>query len=86
MERVEPPVAGARTELRIQIAAVVRSDGRLEDIVVLTKSTPAITSAAVEDLASWEFKPASRDGAPIAADVVLEIPFSFSPQLATRVH
>lgn len=85
-ELIDTPVSSARTEQRIQIAAVVRKDGQLEDIAVLTKAAPGVTRAALEDLASWEFKPATRDGAPIAVDVVIEIPFSFPQALATRTQ
>jgi hypothetical protein len=85
-ELIDTPVSSARTEQRIQIAAVVKQDGQLEDIAVLTKAAPGVTRAALEDLASWEFKPASRDGAPITVDVVIEIPFSFPQVLATRTQ
>jgi hypothetical protein len=39
----------------------------------------------IQDLASWEFKPATRDGAAVDVDVVLEIPFSLPPEIASHV-
>jgi Gram-negative bacterial TonB protein C-terminal len=85
-EMIAPEVSGARTEQRIQIAAVIKPDGRLEDISVLNRATPDASRAALQDLALWEFKPASRDGAPVAVDVVIEIPFSFPPSIVTRTQ
>ena len=82
VEPVETVVPGARTEFRIQIAAVVRKDGKIDDISLLRSAGSALAQAVIQDVASWEFKPASRDGAPVDVDVVMEIPFSFPSQIA----
>jgi hypothetical protein len=85
LEPVETLVPGARTEFRIQIAAVIRKDGKIDGISLLRNTGPAFAQAVIQDVASWEFKPASRDGAPVDVDVILEIPFSFSAEIAKRV-
>ena len=84
LEPVETLVPGARTEFRILIAAVIRKDGKIDGISLLRNTGPAFAQAVIQDLASWEFKPASRDGTPVDVDVVLEIPFSFSSEIAKR--
>jgi hypothetical protein len=81
-ESVEPVPPGARTELRVQLAGVINKEGKLEVRALLRNLTPAQESAILRDVQSWEFKPATRDGAPVETDVVLEIPFSLPPQLA----
>ena len=81
-ESVEPVPPGARTELRVQLAGVISKDGKLQVRALLRNLTPALESAVLRDVGSWEFKPATRDGAPVDIDVVIEIPFSLPPQVA----
>ena len=50
--------------------------------MVITQNGEA--KAVIQDVASWEFKPATRDGTAVDVDVVLEIPFSFSSEIAKR--
>ena len=80
-EPVEPVPPGARTEVRVQLAGVITKEGKLEVRALLKNLTPAQESAVLQDVQSWEFKPAMRDGAPMNIDVVLEIPFSLPPQM-----
>jgi len=81
-ESVETVAPGSRMELRVQIAGVITKEGKLEVRNLLRNLTPAYESAVLRDMESWEFKPATRDGAPVDIDVVLEIPFSLPPRVA----
>lgn len=81
-ESVEPVPPGARTEMRVQLAAVITKEGKLEVQALLRNLAPALESAVLRDVESWEFKPATEDGMPVDIDVVLEIPFSLPPQVA----
>jgi hypothetical protein len=83
-ESVEPIPPGARTELRVQIAGVISKEGKLESPTLVRSLNPALENAVLRDLESWEFKPATHDGAPVDVDVVIEIPFSLPPQVARR--
>ena len=83
-ESVEPVPPGARTELRVQLAGVISKEGKLEVRALLRNLNPALEGAVLRDVQSWEFKPATRDGAPVDIDVVIEIPFSLPPQVAQR--
>ncbi|MGD0295703.1 MAG: energy transducer TonB [Bryobacteraceae bacterium] len=85
VEPLEEPLAGTRTEFRVQIAALIRKDGKIEGISLLRNVAPALDQAVMRDVAAWEFKPAMRDGAPVDVDVVIEIPFSLPPEIARRV-
>lgn len=75
-----------RAERRLQIAAVISKDGKVDDISVLRSVTPAIDKAVVQDLASWEFRSATRDGSPVDVDVVMEIPFNLPVEVAQRAQ
>jgi len=83
-ESVEPVAPGARTEMRVQIAAVISKEGKLEVRALLRNLAPALESAVLRDVQSWEFKPATEDGMPVDIDVVIEIPFSLPPHIAQR--
>lgn len=83
-ESVEPVPPGARTEIRVQVEAVINKEGKFEKVILLRDLSPALESAVFRDVKSWEFKPATRDGMPVDIDVVLEIPFSLPPQIAQR--
>jgi TonB family protein len=83
-ESVDPVPPGARTEIRVQIQAVINKEGKFDRVVLLKDISPGLESAIVRDVKSWEFKPATRDGVPVDIDVVLEIPFSLPPQIAQR--
>lgn len=83
-EPVDPVPPGARTELRVQIAGVITKEGKLVVRQLLRDLAPALESAVLRDIQSWEFKPATQDGTPVDTDVVLEIPFSLPPRLASK--
>jgi len=76
------PYTGPQTTQRIQIAATLGADGKLAQIVVLSRAGPALRQVVVDDAASWEFKPATRDGIPVAVELVLEIPFNLPLSVA----
>ncbi len=81
-ETVEPVLPGTRTELRVQLAAVITKEGKLQGIKLLRILAPPLESAILRDISAWEFKPATRDGIPVDVDVVMEIPYSLPPQIA----
>lgn len=78
LQPVSAMLGGSRVEHLLQIAAVIKQDGRLDRISLLRRAAPAIEQAVVQDLESWEFKPALRDGQPVDVDVVIEIPFNLT--------
>ena len=51
-------------------------------MIFLRNLGPGIEQAVLQDLAAWEFKPATRDSVPVDVDVVLEVPYSLPPQIA----
>ena len=79
LEALEEPGA-THVKQRVQMAATVSKEGKLTGVTVLSNPPPAVAQAAMQDLTSWEFKPATRAGAPIEVDIVLEIPFNLAPQ------
>jgi hypothetical protein len=86
LEPVEAAAAGNRVEQRVQFAAVIKKDGHLDAISLLRNLAPAIQQTVAQDLACWEFRPATRDGTAIDIDVVIEIPFNLSPEIARQTE
>jgi TonB family protein len=63
-----------------QFGAMIDKTGRISGAEVIRGSSdPALRRRALEEVASWEFKPALRDGQPMDVDIVLDIPFRFPP-------
>jgi len=60
---------------RVQLAATILKTGRVDAISVLNGLANPFTQAAINDLQSWSFTPAVRDGQPVDVDIVVEIPF-----------
>ena len=71
----------------VQLAATIDNSGHVSGVRVLR--SPAIEPVrrkAAEELATWEFQPAMRNGEPIAVDVVVEIPFEFASASQQPAH
>ena len=65
-----PPLSGT-----VQLAAVIDQNGHLVSVKLMRSSGGESFSArALEEVQSWEFKPALRNGQSIDVDIVLEIP------------
>jgi TonB family protein len=68
-----------RVEGKVQLGAVIHTDGYVYGITVLRGVDPRLDNSATAALRKWEFEPARRDGVPVDVDVVIEIPFRLRP-------
>jgi periplasmic protein TonB len=69
----------ARVEGIVLVDAIVLADGRVGADVTVTQSldrTFGLDEAAVEASKRWTFRPATQDGKPVSAHVVIEHVFS----------
>ena len=83
LEPVRPTPAGSdRIEQRVQVSAVIKHDGTVDRVSLLKHLPPEVEKFVIQDLQSWEFKPAMRSGTPVDVDVVVEIPFNLSVEMA----
>ncbi len=69
-----PPPPGTN-EGFIQISAVIDKSGKITGLTPLPGRFPQIAAAAAQDLAAWEFRPATRNGEAIDVDVIIELSF-----------
>lgn len=75
-----PAAIAERVEGKVQIAGVVRTNGRVDLLRILKGVDPRLDQSAEEALMKWEFVPAERNGVPVEVDLVAEIPFLLAPQ------
>lgn len=59
----------------VHVIAVIDESGKVQDARAESDSSTAMAGAAVAAFRKWMFKPASRDGVPVAATVMM--PFVF---------
>lgn len=74
-----PRKNGLPRNQRVRLALRIGTDGKPDLVAVLGALAPDLAQQAIEDLRKWEFRPALRNGRPVAVDAVLEIPFSGVP-------
>jgi protein TonB len=68
----------ARITGKIVLAVTVLPDGTVGDVQVLQSLDPkyGLDALAVETTRSWRFTPGTRDGAPVAVQVMIELDFN----------
>ncbi len=76
-----PAAISERIQGKVQLAGVIRVNGRVDQLRVLKGVDPRIDRSAQEALLKWEFMPAERNGRPVEVDLVAEIPFLLAPQV-----
>ncbi len=59
----------------VTLYAVIGSDGSVTDVRVLNGVDDRLDQYAREALARWHFRPASKNGSPVALEAVVKIPF-----------
>ena len=69
-----------RIEGRVQLACVIDREGRVSAVELVRGIDARLNQSAEEALSKWEFYPATRNGAPVDVDVLVEIPFRLAPR------
>ena len=78
------PAISSQEESRVQIAAIIRKDGQVEGIKIVSGREVGLYQRAIEDLQNWQFHPALHNGVPMDVDIVVEIPFRLTTPVAGR--
>jgi TonB family protein len=77
----EAKAAGIEGIVRVEV--LVLTDGTVGEAATVVQSLDAkfgLDDEAVKASKQWKFKPATRDGNPVAAHVVIEHTFTFPPK------
>lgn len=79
LHRPEPPYTGEARRARLQGAVVmwlvIDKDGKVEDILLLKPLGLGLDEQAVSTVSTWRFKPATKDGVPVAVRVTVQVTF-----------
>jgi len=79
LEKVDPAYPPQLIEDRIEgtvtLYAVIRSDGKVEGVRVLHSVDDRLDANARTALERWQFRPATKNGAPVDLEAVIQIPF-----------
>jgi TonB family protein len=73
----------ARLDGTAFITMIVSPTGQPEQVQVSEATHPRFAEAAVAAVKKWQFKPATKDGQPVA--VQWTVPIQFSPQMPTSL-
>jgi TonB family protein len=65
----------ANVQGNVTLYAVIHSDGSVGEIRVLASPDDRLDALARSALARWKFRPATKDGQPVALEAVVVIPF-----------
>jgi hypothetical protein len=78
-DEVAAAPANAPAEGTVQLSAIIDREGRVSAATALAGEalSDAFRLRAVEELRTWEFQPALRNGEPVEVDIVVEISFQF---------
>lgn len=67
----------------VTLYAVIRPDGSVSDVRVLNGIDDRLDEYARQALSRWHFTPASKNGAPVALEAVVKVPFRASRARST---
>ena len=70
---VSPQVDFATAGESVEVEFTVSTAGKPSNISVLSSKDFALSDAVVNAVKQWQFKPAQKDGAPVATKVILPV-------------
>ena len=70
---VAPTVGSEFSGSSLDVEFVVDQSGKPENLSVKSAADSTLTAAVLDAVKQWKFKPAERDGAPVATKVVLPV-------------
>jgi TonB family protein len=59
----------------VSLQMTINTEGRPENITVLKSLGPGLDQKAIDAVRNWKFEPATKDGKPVAAQIVVEVDF-----------
>jgi hypothetical protein len=71
---VRPGVSLPRYQKYVLLHAIVSENGRFRELRVVNPGMAETDRAILSAVSGWEFRPADRDGVPIAVEILLAIP------------
>jgi TonB family protein len=83
LEKVDPKyppqMIKEHVEGQVILYAIIGKDGVVRNIQLVHSVEPELDKNAMEALAHWKFRPATREGEPVELEAVVYIPFRYHP-------
>lgn len=73
--RYPPTLINEHVEGEVVLYAVIRGDGSVDSVELVRGLDAQLDANAMEALSQWKFRPASRQGTPVALEAIVHIPF-----------
>lgn len=70
-----PDLMDQNIEGEVILYAVIRADGSVDSIQVVRSVDPQLDANAKSALSQWKFRPATKDGVPVALEAIVHVPF-----------
>jgi protein TonB len=74
-----PQMIKEHVEGQVILYAIIGKDGVVRNIQLVHSVEPELDKDAMEALAHWKFRPATREGEPVELEAVVYIPFRYHP-------
>lgn len=71
-----PELMKQRVEGRVLLYAVIHADGRVGEVRVIQGLDERLDLNAIKAILGWKFRPATKNGAPIDLEAVIQVPFA----------
>ena len=75
--RYTPDAMRRKIEGSVLLRGVILESGRVADVKVVESLDPELDQEAVAAFSKWEFKPGTKEGAPVAVRVTCKMAFAF---------
>ena len=69
----------AKYEATVALWVVVGTDGKIHDVAIKRPAGMGLDEAAIAAVLKWRFRPATRDGQPVAVQINIEVNFRCCP-------
>ncbi len=84
LRKVDPKynaaAAAEKVEGKVLLYAVIRRDGRVDQVRLVQGVDERLDTSAVEAFSKWQFQPGTKNGAPVDLEAVVQIPFRAGPR------
>lgn len=75
-----PDLLKEHVQGEVILYAVIREDGSVDGIQLVHGIDPQLNANSVSAFGQWKFRPATRDGQPVAVEAIVHIPFREPPR------
>ena len=73
-----PDLIDQNVEGEVILYAVIRADGSVGSVQVVRSVDPQLDANAKSAFSQWKFRPATKDGVPVALEAIVHVPFKIS--------